>query len=1614
MVELIDQAELLKAGAYLPSHAVIADGASVDVIDARLYRHRALGARTIIRLTPSMLASGEDGAMNFFGFDEPEVHQRVAQRQRQALGFPSWVLVHDPDNGPRALEISKAIGRQAKRAQSSPKLAKEAFDAIGDELARELPHFLPSFYEQVGRVFLEANSPSFAATAFSKAREAEQVYALTVDEAQRSEAFIEFALAGALTNKVMTTHAADLVKRHGAASAYAVFFELSVRRTLGGTPPHNELVIQLRRLAKGAGLNAIGEDVRFIEQIWPASSLSRAPQKFFESYKKALASLAKDSVAVRQRLLNLFPDALEDEAARDWLELLEQCGALEGLHNLAQGDHAQPEGSLAAWFGRMCSFVRENERQPDAMFVLLRAIAPRLREQAEPLSLCSDSAYSYVDVDIELADLALELGLALDDSRDFALGAWAYARSLGDSSERGRDLLFVGQDPRFKGRLDDSISAVFGDAQFQSFAALCPGLKDARRNWLNARLDALQGCAVPGLATPLEELGEETTAKVWAEFPEAFTRAALFDPVDAIVISLRTGLVEEFSWPAYEQAWASFEKPNEESSVEVSGSFPYLILNDTIRAVVIGPTGPVLEHEFQLPKLREVNWLAYAGGQLFACMEDKNWETVNYWSATPKTTIDAYTYYLSLPSISVELADGGICYGARAVYPGDNEFKYNRHLYCDAQNFWVADDEYDVTSLLELDARSGKCGRASLPAFFEAFVADGKALELGVCELYPVASLESSPLGVVDGLYGLRVRSDKDSGVFEVEGIDGRVFVGPIGGNDHPDALVAMPGAELLRPVTDHRSPSIWSPTDNVAGDDGGLVKSAMRRLDLAFWHYFVPRSPRDSVLLRKVDPAQIAALVLTELKARLAKEKNPASWPSMEAALVRLSTRGSDACGPLDLQNTLLGSAVAQTIACAVDSYWEFLARLDGRLASSAATGEVADGELIDEQVHSAISLHFNDRYGWHWNSDDVSLSRELQKIAHFFFQGELATSLAYTSTDWPHVFGRESVLLWHLTKSDLSPHEVTTMRAFLQLWAELGFLDYPGRMRLVEYCATGQPPEGWPEDEDQVVWCFEQAGNRYVAVRGDKDEDDRTWDFQVLEYAPDAAFKALGGHALKGEELLALPSLTAGNLTDFTAALEANGPLGFDAAGAHYLAEQTGLSYGEAALVMAGLPKMSSWEKNFLPTELRTQMGLKVNEATAARDSLNSLDSQKLAAFQARALPADPAILWRAHDSENPGLGHAGFLAQAWKTAIGRVAVVPADLLNELTSTLELYQNTKQILGALLDPQGSVFAQPAQSVVKYDYTFEVATTLADGRSVDLAEHVSDALSVIGHLFVMQPVGDSVRQAALVLAPLLRQSLEAPELIFELSSIESWNKKAKLWKQLTTGWLEGVGGEPIEGGVDNGFLIARVDDDEASLFFRPARRLSGADHPLYELTHRSEPSPGSLVCEQILAPGFAALLERIATTPVPEGQYEANALHACPELTAEVQKTLDVGSDGAVLFLQTLALYNPTTANVRTWNGWTAARYKKAGAELVAKGLLIEAKRARAGRTLFVDGGWQDFKKPHLPLETWKLTLYGIAADARPARAIVVGEPLHTLFAKAWARWAAGERPGF
>lgn len=457
-----DTMDLLEAGAVLPVGTVVAKDDTAATLTARRYAHPALAGRTVVRLVIDTLGEAEDLSMEFLGFTPPDRATPVGVVRQQALGFPAWALVHDPANGHHALALVKEIERLARTAKSRIGPAKDGFNALGERLARSVPHFLPTFYEEAGRAFLAADSVTHAASMFGKARDAERAYGLTIDEDRQHAVFLEFALAGALTAKALSGHARDLATRRAPADAYAMFLRLCVERTLGGLPPYAAMHTDLRRLARAAGLDPAAEDERVLGELLAAPALNRAPEAFWNAYRAPLARLAATDPALRGRLLGLTPQHCGDDV---WLGVLEDAGAtlaLTGPADAVPAEAAAPDGP-AGWLGRFDAHRerrswRVRKRHP-GLLALVARMAGRLKADGVPVALCRPGD----TVDLDLLDTCLALGVPVAEPAGSArqrLEHW-----LADDTDGRRDLVAVAADRRFLPMLVEGSSGGWGPAR---------------------------------------------------------------------------------------------------------------------------------------------------------------------------------------------------------------------------------------------------------------------------------------------------------------------------------------------------------------------------------------------------------------------------------------------------------------------------------------------------------------------------------------------------------------------------------------------------------------------------------------------------------------------------------------------------------------------------------------------------------------------------------------------------------------------------------------------------------------------------------------------------------------------------------------------------------------------------------------------------------------------------------------------------------------------------------------------------------------------------------------------------------------------------------------------
>ncbi|GAA0262512.1 hypothetical protein [Cryptosporangium japonicum] len=1640
---------------------------SVDVQLARSYQHPVLDGRTVVRLVPATLAEAEDLSMEFLGFSAPLRSAEVGTVARQALGFPAWALVNDPANGHHALALVKEIERLARIAKSRVGPAKEGFDELGRRLGAAVPHFLPTYYEEAGRAFIAADSPSYGAMMFGKAREAEQTYALAVDDEREHAVFLEFALAGALTVKALTTHARALAVRSEPAEAYSRFRRLCVERTLGGLAPYAGMAADLRRLAKAAGIDQAEADADVLRELLSAPTLQKAPEPFWKAYRAALVRLAADEPAVRGRLLTFFPEHM---GMTEWLETLAAAGATEALTEPAGtvDPAAEPTDGVAGWFERAAkhrdSRYWRASRRSAALYALLERAAPRLAADGVALRIELDW-----QSDLDLYDTALALGLPVADPSDgFQVNVDQW---LEDDRDGRRDLAAFAADPRFLPSLVQAVESALprrpSPARVEKVLAAA-GLRVAVAHFLDDLAEQIVHQGLPTLEAQLQRLDKVVDARLLALNPAAAERIRAHDLAPVLGRTLRSGLVDEYGWPALEEYVASSvpapRSDDEEHQVVQVVQWPHLVLRHGLQAAVLDGSGVVLEHHLRIPAdERSYLWLTafrYVDGQLLV-----SWDTgpnrSAYWSGTPSDVLTGlpfeawYQHDQSLP-----LPDGGRTSGGRPLRAGDrSQHRYDR-VFSDGVSYWAVDDE----TLVEYDPATGERGRASMPAFFEAGAVDGERIEVARSVLRPFPG--ASPFGQADGLVGWRLRTAAD-GASVGTGIDGRTVRLPAGDEGTLVNAIRFPGSDAVYGLVQREQ---WREnTLTIVSEDGFVVSRVgigARRDTFAAgtplvpraggWYHLRPRDPAGSAALRAVTDEQAATLLAAASRdhaAAAAAEDAAATVAArravaMSAVAPGIATSavasgavatsavasgavatgagatgavatgavatgagasgavasGAGAVGGEDGAAGADGAALPAAVAAVLPevTHPELIAGLVGVVAKaaeraallaemSAGLAAVAaptaapvaperlagppDGPLMDGLT--LLIPRCYDRGG--------EATRLLTTVARALVDGvEPPPGSLDGDHDWFHalrvfpaaLYRSVSPLYRSLTLS-VARAERDALLDFAELIADSGLLAPGSALRRIHGASDTAPS---PQR-------LQKVGNGFVLRLNDDEEHGNppVWTLDLLEFQPDGEFGTIPGLT----DPFWFPLLAGFDeelVRSFVATARERGPIEWRPELVDRLSQAAGLARSEALLLLYGLIKPG------VPVrDAATEIGVPPAALDVVDDSWEH-GREHRAALVGALLPTDPRRIF------DDGPDFAG-VADWFRVQGRRAPIADSVLVAAHQARLSWRPRALTMLNAIRSAESCPWLAPTPR----DASGQIDRTAPAVRGPDPDDIVPALASYLPWLAYHLPADDDFRQALPVALRTYRARLGEPEYEVALQYLdeEQW---AALAHHLGATPVDRT--TPTEDRVELGPFVTPDLADGRRVRVRPGM-LSGPDDPALRAFEAVESELAEIrALRVLLSDWLPRLLEGAAAVDPAAGAPQVPPA----ELVTEAASVLSLSEDAATVYLQLLALPDPTDKNVARWTGWKPARLKKARAELAATPLVTEAKRARAGRTLFLPGGWLALKAPRLPVETWKLPLH-----SDPDRgALVPLTPIPELFAAAWARVRRGDEPRF
>ncbi|MFF5636889.1 DNA-binding protein [Streptomyces sp. NPDC012825] len=1616
-------AELLAAGAVLPPDARDAGASAVD-LTARTYRHPALGEhRVVVRLAAAELGPAEDLAAGFLGLEphgEPAV---VGLGRRQELGFPEWVLVHHPEDGHHALAVVPELDRLARQARTRPKAALDACLELAGRLASAVPHFLPVFHEQAARIFLGVENTTYAGQLFARARTSEAQHGLAVDEDRLDAVFLEFALAGALPVKVLTGYGKELAARLAPAEAYERFRRLCVRRTAGGLAPSAQATAELRRLARAAGLSAAEAEQDHLAELLPLPATLRAAGGWWKTHRSALVALARRVPAVRGTLLEMMPSSDEGELSDLWLGILTESGADAGLTDADVPPEESCADGAAGWLERFHTARHRgwgDRRTPPALLDLVERAAGRLRADLAARPDGQDFLRIGVE-DLDLLDLLLSLDVPVADPEPETPRTTGASLNLSDwaRGDDPRDLTALAADPRFRPafrRAANTYRDASAGADVMRRLAAAAGGRPMLTEWVRDVARDSTAAGLPGVPRAITRLSW-LPAEALALAPEEVAAAAGADLGETLARTLRAGLWEELHWPAWEEAVADLTPGRDKlDGLVVFEAWPRLIVANSHRVRVIDADSTVLTHDLRVPTGRSSHrhGFHYVDGALLVFWTGYGNSSVQgYWHTAPDhvLTLDADISHWSLRSDrpSLPLPGGGRATGGGVLHAGDTKLPGERAVISDGTSYWVWEHVercgnegwHEHSGWVEYDPAEGTRGRRSLPGFLADATrshAPGARLAASSSWLRPAPAVDGSVLGTpADGLLGWRVLRIPGDG-WRADDTAGRNVSLPEG-SDTPVAALTFPGDDRPRALTRRWRELLLTDPDGVIttvsdGDRNDIHGTAATPLPpLSHFYALRPRDPQGSEALR----AAGAETAGTLLKAAVLAER-AADVPDLVTAALPGITAPELVAG---VAKTLRFAVAQQKALDAV------AARLDPAAEPEQARDEGPHDSLLAEALDGLTG-------SGHYSRGAAS------DVAHRFLD-ELAAARADTSaTALPGRLHHDLPSLPYSSFSLVSLLDEPAAIAYRAVAPGGGdehraaLLGVLGRVDALGLASASGPAGHWRlarlhlatphlHTSDGLArgasysTVLPLGGGAVLGItENDRGVDDGR-EFEALFHDPDDRFEAPAPYTLRGATPVGDRTRGADWLTSFLREAENRERTPFLPEAAEEFGRLTGAPGALARLVLAGMPNVDDWENNFLPTELRTTLGLKVADAARARDELRALPVGVRRAVVAALLPDDPARLW----TEGPDVASA---AEVWNARVGRRTQVPDWLIGEATHAVRTGWSVHRALPALLGPAASP-----------ELSTDVAWHIAGDRPapVNPADHpftdavLTGSMGLTAWLAHRLPAGDPARAALPGALTAVRQRLASPELLVAAGHYTGLADFRK------------VAGTPTETAPDHeryGAVLMATHDGQPQPALRTALLDSTGSDPYLTVLRGPDQRPTDVetALRRAHDPAFARLLADPGAPAAGETDQDGtwwpqDPSRSVPDLVAEVAGTHGLGADAATLYLTLLALPDPTDRNTARWTGWKPARLKAARAELAATDLVVSAVRARAGRSLFLPGAWSEQKGLGLPVEQWKLPMYG------PFLSVLVPvEPAAELFARAWRRTLDGDLPRF
>ncbi|MFF3618559.1 hypothetical protein [Streptomyces sp. NPDC002467] len=1588
--------------------------------------------------------------------------------------YADWVAAHDPGAERVARDLIDDMRSELGRLWTKP---GGFVDAMAVRARRLPPAHLPWFWDTVGhRLIGYGNRPGGRAYAAARAAEAE--HGLPVDPGYRRANGLLFARGGAMPAKEFGAHQRFLAETLEPVAAHAALDAFLTAWAGSSADLPADLVRRVRASAKAAGhgdeevARLVGTILSVTRKKSVPDALLTAAVPVLTAHPPAeavaagLVEVFPDGVTDGGAWLRMLIGCGATKAMEAGRVVPEG-----GLHHWV-GEFVRMYQYAVQRGGGV-----GRQPLPEEFFDLVGRLGPLLKAAGAPVTVHVTRHY-YQGFDADVLDACLAAGVpVVDPGPEVGMRFWG-ERSRRDLAALAADPVFgprlegtvhAGLLPRWSSarerRAGSAVTLLPGNE----------GIANEVAGRVGKLVDTVAGGGMAGAeesVAELETLLDRPTVSALDGITEALAEACA---AGALRRSLAAGLPEELAWPALESVYAEFAADADAYAATdadtglgkvdrtlpgvagVTSTWPVLTVFGRDRAVAVAPDGVRGSCRFTVPEGATMYAVHYVGGSFLVSwsLKASPWSCdTAVWADRPDEPFTPDEQRGLVPfggsldgayGFQFESADGGGRHdGGRVLRPGGTQGIDGRELQLgDGARIWtgevygkpweqvdrVTGERRGPTPLPDFPGRPANADPAAEPS--EA----GMDLAREALQLAPLpAGLDGSPLGSRDGLVGTRVlfrtgHRDPAPNHYLVESIDGRTARFDIDRpGQEPWGLWSPPeGAVEDVVLAEAQTPTgvraytadgvlLWeldghhSPRHPRVRPVRRVTASGGTALPPAFWYLLRTRDAAGSRALRTVRRETADALLTAALDDAAALEDS-AALDDAVASGGTAALRAAVARELPQVTDPVLVEAVVAVAARAarVEERRRALHRRVALLSEAppalprrsapdtelvpALFGLLPDGQRDPWRRRAAVPLP----------ATLAALAADGAALAGTVPEEVRRVSPPAPPQDWSQLLGSIDSVAWRAAVAPTPDDERAALLALLDTWADQPF---------------ARAGSAWwvGRADGSAALDALRAGGTVVASAVVREGGSREW--FVAPAAEDRDGDPVPVAAPQAR-LVRVERDDATRLRALVAAVEEHGPVPVPESAAARFAELTGVRRAVARLVVAGLVGRPGRDE---ARSLACKAPYKATPMTAeSYEKLRArLGAAGRRALLAAALPEDPAELWR------PGGVTAAVerMAGVWRELLGALPGVHDEAADALETALGLSDVWARRLAGGYDAAEdstvpAVGWEPAAS--RYGTGVEVRAVPPAGTELRYGTPVGLRLGRIASALVWawtdRPVGDPAVAGAPALYERLRAELARPELLLDLPGGVVADSSTPISEQFGPELLPVAMDLRKEDdptpmtAYDSGALVVCAPGGVAIL--RPSavsgpeelRRLRGITGLAQALDRVAPLLPGGALERMML---------RAASGAVPAGAYEADPRQSCPELVARVAAGLGTGTDAAALYLQLATLAAPTDRNVRRWNGWTAKRHTEVRAELSATGAVVEAKRARAGRTLFLPGEWTELKAPHLPLETVKLESHLVRPTWRgrieaPFDRVLPTAPLHEMFEEAWARRTGG-----